>query len=355
MTNTDKVIYTHPSGDRILSLMGQTEGIISDFVKAYPGKLSSDSSLIWLDSWFRERTGILLNKNDESVGSYEIDDLLESIAEQRDPIISKPAKIASLCPHYFRGFRSLSQPIQFIGDLVVIDGRNSSGKTSLSEALEWLLTGQLIRRHIQQYGDARELENCITNQLRPDEESTWVEAVFVTETGENIVLMRMLKKDYGSTQTSKADSVLYLNGKELGLQAETEILDDLFAGIPPILMQHSLRLFVNSSCVERRNYFEKLLRMDELTSLVEKAVIGDAHLAEFPTPSGSIAYKRWENLRASVKQTQSKTILRNATRVSEEELEKALQEALLQIAKLEFPEQIKLQVTLEQMAQSLKL
>ena len=32
------------------------------------------------------------------------------------------------------------------GDLVVIDGRNSSGKTSLAESLEWLFTGSLSRR-----------------------------------------------------------------------------------------------------------------------------------------------------------------------------------------------------------------
>ncbi|MBL0347275.1 MAG: AAA family ATPase [Anaerolineales bacterium] len=42
----------------------------------------------------------------------------------------------------------MSDPINLTGKLIVIDGRNSSGKTSLAEAFEWLLSGQLIRRSL---------------------------------------------------------------------------------------------------------------------------------------------------------------------------------------------------------------
>jgi len=122
--------------------------------------------------------------------------------QQQTAVVRRPAKLLSLRPHYFRGFRNIGEPIDLSSNLTVIDGRNSSGKTSLAEAFEWLLTGELVRRYMQQQGNARELENCIGNQLKPAGEETWVEAVFATNTGERISLKRVLIRDYGTTQTA---------------------------------------------------------------------------------------------------------------------------------------------------------
>lgn len=352
MTTIKTDVYIHQSGDRILNLLAGLDGIIGEYIKYYPGK-TQDPSSNWLDSWFRQRVEKLLNVEEDVIESEKIDILLGDVAQLGDPIISRPVKIKSLYPQYFRGFRKLSQPITFLGSLIVFEGRNSTGKTSLSEALEWLLTGQLIRRQIQQYGDARELEDCITNQLRPDGENTWVEAVFVTNEGEEITVKRVLKRDYGTTQTSKADSVLYFNGTELNIKEEIELLDNLFAGIPPILMQHSLRLFVLSSPTERRNYFEKLLRMDELTYLIEKTVVGDSRFLDFPSSTGSLAFTVWEKLRGLVKQNSSKNIFRNVTK-SEGDLANNLVNALLQVAKLEFPEVCIPELSIEQVTQILR-
>ena len=60
-------------------------------------------------------------------------------------------------------------------------------------------------------------------------------------------LRRILKEDYGVTITSKCKSVLILNNKELTEQEEREILETLFASVPPILMQHTLRPFCRES------------------------------------------------------------------------------------------------------------
>lgn len=46
-------------------------------------------------------------------------------------------------------------------------------------------------------------------------------------------------------------------------------------------MQHTLRDFVQSNPAARRQYFEQLLKLDDLTTMIEKAVIGDTRLREF--------------------------------------------------------------------------
>ena len=76
----------------------------------------------------------------------------------------------------------------------------SSGKTRLAEALEWLLTGSPSRRERRHSGNPRELEKCMSNQFCPGDVDTWVSTTFILKSQgdfEEIVLRRVLKKDYG--------------------------------------------------------------------------------------------------------------------------------------------------------------
>lgn len=330
--------FAHPSGDRVLSLLSSIDGLVGEFVANFSGKVASESSLSWLDEWFRNRAEAFYkgSASGDTLESEEVDDLLADLLQHKAPIVRQPARLLSLQPHYFRGFRDLTEPINFVGDLIVVDGRNSSGKTSLAEAIEWLLTGELLRRRMQQYGNARELENCISYQLKPEDEETWVEAELVSDTDEHFRLRRVLRKDYGVTQTSIPETMLFLNGEQLSPSEEAELLDSLFAGVPPLLMQHSLRLFVHSTPSERRNYFERLLQLDELTYLIEKAVVGNTRLADFASRSGSVAWKRWDNLKNSVRQPGSRTALRKTERGRPEDLHASIIDALMSVATTEF-------------------
>ena len=241
--------------------------------------------------------------------------------------------------HYFRGFREMAHPIHMGDSLVVVDGRNSSGKTSLAEALEWLLTGSLSRRERRDSGNARELEQCIRNQFRPDDVDTWVSAKFILESQddfEEIVLRRVLKEDYGTTSTATCTSVLFIDDKELTLEEEGRVIDDLFAGVEPLLMQHTLRDFVESDPGRRRQYFERLLRLDELTNLISKAVIGDARLTDFPSLTGSIALQTWNRLGSTVETNPSKRTHNQVLRKAEDNVLETVTNALSSIALNEF-------------------
>jgi tetratricopeptide (TPR) repeat protein len=326
----------HPTHDQALSLIAKTSGAIGEFVLYYPGTKVADETE-WLESWFRERTNKHFTKTLSSVDEIKLP--TPPAAPSQEELLAHPIRLVSIQPHYFRGFREVKQSIGFSGDLVVIDGRNTSGKTSLAEALEWLFTGCLSRRESMELGSPHELENCVGNEFCPDSEETWVAGTFIPvapgET-EPFTLKRVLKEDYGTTIESKCTSILFLNEKELTAQEEVQVLDRFFASEPPLLMQHTLRLFVENNPKKRRQYFERLLHLDELTNLISKAVIGDARLPEFPSLTGSAALRTWEMLGSILESAQSQRVYKQTSRTEEVDLHLRLTNTLITIAHHEF-------------------
>ncbi len=326
----------HPTDDQVLNLLSNIEGIIGDYVNRYPGKNRTDTNSRWLEDWFIERSNYFLEHPGQAeISSTDLDELLADIIKDQVSVVKRPATIVSLWPHYFRGFRDLTTPINLSGRLVVIEGRNSSGKTSLAEAFEWLLNGQLVRRFFSDLGDAKELESCIGYQLKPEGERTWVEAQFLSTSGEPFKVKRLLIQDYGKEKSSMAESEFYVNDKMLNRQEEETFLDELIAGIPPVLMQHSLRTFVLSTPRQRRDYFERLLRLDEIADLIENTVVGDARLIEFPSPLGSVTWKAWEDLKVRVPQEHRRP-LKRVEKSSQESIASDIETAFLNLARALF-------------------
>ena len=57
-------------------------------------------------------------------------------------------RIRSLTIKGFRAFGAVEQTLNLPADIAVVWGPNSKGKTSLAEAFEFLLTGQISRREL---------------------------------------------------------------------------------------------------------------------------------------------------------------------------------------------------------------
>lgn len=286
----------HSTGDEALTQLSGTQGALGEFVREYPGRQLAEESN-WLKEWFQRRIekkyhGILL----------DCDEILppSSISNTDGTnLVAETIKLKNMEISYFRGFREARRPIDLNDDFIVIEGRNSSGKTSFAEALEWLFTGALSRRDQGGSGNARELDQCITNQFRSEAEETWVSATFVMDDQEevrDVTLRRLLLEDYGTTSTAISRSVLYADGRALSEEEEYRELEDMFSGVPPILMQHTLRDFVQSEPRKRREYFERLLRLDELTEIIRRAIVGDAALADYPSPTGEEVLQQWNEL-----------------------------------------------------------
>ena len=173
----------HSTGDEALTQLSGTQGALGEFVREYPGRQLAEESN-WLKEWFQRRIekqyhGILL----------DCDEILppSSISNTDGTnLVAETIKLKNMEISYFRGFREARRPIDLNDDFIVIEGRNSSGKTSFAEALEWLFTGALSRRDQGGSGNARELDQCITNQFRPEAEETWVSATFVMDDQEEV-------------------------------------------------------------------------------------------------------------------------------------------------------------------------
>jgi hypothetical protein len=341
-----------PQDEALSSLVG-APGPVDGLVRAYPGPVASSES-DWIDSWFRERIAACLAGAPPVQATLRLPDPPTPTTSASR--LARPIRLKSLHAHYFRGFRDMPSPIRMDGDLIVVEGGNSSGKTSLAEALEWLLTGRLSRRECQELGHPRELEDCVGNLFRPDGEETWVTAVFGpdrTDDTATITLRRVLKEDYGITRTSACSSVLVRDERELSDEEEREALDTLFASVPPLLMQHTLRLFVQSDPSRRREYFERLLRLDELTDLIQRAVIGEARLPEFRSPSGGASFSTWEMLASLLQTDEARKAHTGVSRARESDLSRPVREALASIARAEFSDSVGEAAMLEEAAAAL--
>ena len=329
----------HSTGDETLSRLSMNLGAGGDLVRAFPGGKNTEDPN-WLGTWFQARIQKHLS------GPLSEPDTILPFDPPADlgaatPLLVPSIKIKSLQAHYFRGFRQSEGPVNLSGDFIVIEGRNSSGKTSLAEALEWLFSGSLSRRESSDAGNARELEDCVANQFRPAGIDTWVSASFAhTPEGadaQEFSLRRVLTEDYGSTSTATCKSVLYHDDKELTAEAERKVLDKFFAGVPPLLMQHTLRDFVQGEPRKRREYFERLLRLDELTGLIRDAVVTDAKAADFPSPSGGTFLRAWNELKSMLKNEESIKAHRLAFGDGEGDAYQRMSDVAYSVARNEFP------------------
>ena len=329
--------YTHPTGDEALTRLSNLYNPIGRIVRVFPGRSVEDDT-DWLDTWFLDRVKQHFDGTIEADNPLNLD--LPHVQPQVIPT-APPVRLASLQAQYFRGFREASDPVNLSSNLVVIEGPNSSGKTSLAEALEWLFTGSLSRREDSNNGNPSELEDCIQNQFRPDGAETWVKGEFVagsTETdAEVFTLRRVLTRDYGSTARSTSASVLYLGDQELDDVGKQNVLDQYFAGIPPLLMQHTIRDFVRAEPNRRRAYFERLLQLDELTELIRLSEVSNKRLTDFPSPLGTRFTSMWTELGSNLRDEQSRKAYNQSLPNSQPVTAERVTDALAAVAKTEFP------------------
>jgi len=102
-------------------------------------------------------------------------------------------KIRSLTIQGFRGFNERCDPIDFHERLTLISGPNSYGKTSISEALEWLLYG--VTSKVEGADAKIEYKGSYRNCHFPETETPFVEATFVGSDGGEIVYRGELGSD----------------------------------------------------------------------------------------------------------------------------------------------------------------
>jgi AAA domain len=85
-----------------------------------------------------------------------------------------PARIVKLEVQGFRSFH-LIQTLDIDAPIIAIWGPNSQGKTSLAEAIEFLLTGRIVRRELMA-SSQDEFADALRNAHMPDATPVFVRA-----------------------------------------------------------------------------------------------------------------------------------------------------------------------------------
>ena len=274
-----------------------------------------------IDDWFMKRAETYYQDLDADVDRAFS---LENLTYPLDSAAPRKVRFLSIRPYYFRGFRQLECPISLDADLVSVDGRNSSGKTSLAEAIEWLLSGNIQRR---EQGDPAEYAGFIANRFRPEREKTWVECILAVD-GTTTKIRRVLVEDYGSSKNSHCTTQLFIKKREI--KDSTDVLADYFSGVAPLLMQHTLREFVLESPDKRPRYFERLLNIDEISDLIAAAQVSHLRQPDFPRPGGGKALSDWQEFTEAIGESHFKTV-QQYSKLDSDSLREAICGSLIQV------------------------
>lgn len=192
-------------------------------------------------------------------------------------------RISKLEIQGFRAFGRAGQTVALPSQLAALWGANSQGKTSLAEAVEFLLTGQIVRRSLMA-SSQDEFADSLRNAHLPHGEATFVEAVVDCCEGAQRTLRRTLKTDYSKKQD--CETVLEIDGRPA---TETALagLGIVLSQPPlraPVLAQHTLGYLFSARPQDRATYFKALLEVTDLEEFRGKVAALDAifHTADGP-------------------------------------------------------------------------
>ncbi len=177
-------------------------------------------------------------------------------------------RLVRVKPSYFRGFVN-SDWINMDAGLVVIYGPNGFGKTSIAEAIEWLLYGKTKRREKGENLSQRDYQRSYRNIHAPVGSSTIVEAEIRLVDGTLHNLCRELVIGRRNTETSQT----FVDGNPVDFSTVGIIQEEIFY---PVIAQHSLQDFIHSRPIDRRDKISGALGLDVLVrykSIVDRGRI----------------------------------------------------------------------------------
>jgi hypothetical protein len=166
-------------------------------------------------------------------------------------------KIESVTIQGFRGFNEAC-PIHFHPSLTLIYGPNSYGKTSISEAFEWLLYG--VTSKVERADSKEEYRYSYRNSHLPQELSPFVEAVFLSDA-------RQVKFH---AQLAEDDNIKrFVDGKAVECWP---LIQELSVAPRPFILQHALKYLLLVKPDIRFQGFARLLGLEELEEIQRNIV-----------------------------------------------------------------------------------
>ena len=175
-------------------------------------------------------------------------------------------RLRSLTVKGFRAYGAAEQTLNLPADIAVVWGPNSTGKTSLAEAIEFLLTGRIARRELMA-SSQDEFADALRNAHLPPGQQVYVAATVIGSDGALHQVKRVLTADYAKKQDCK--SSLEIDSKP-GSEADLATLGVSLSQPPlaaPVLAQHTLSYIFSVRPQDRATYFKALLEVTDLDDL----------------------------------------------------------------------------------------
>ncbi|WP_156953400.1 AAA family ATPase [Afifella pfennigii] len=189
------------------------------------------------------------------------------------------AKIRSLAVRGFRAYGGTEQVLSLPGDIAVVWGPNSKGKTSLGEAFEFLLTGCISRRELMA-SSQDEFADALRNAHLAGGRDVYVAASIIAPDGTQHEIKRVLTADYAKRQDCA--SRLEIDGA-IAQEADLASLGIALSQPPlqaPVLAQHTLSHIFSVKPTDRATYFKALFEVTDLDDLRNEVASLAGELAE---------------------------------------------------------------------------
>jgi AAA domain len=194
----------------------------------------------------------------------------------------------------FRAFGRNKQELVFHSPIAAVWAPNSQGKTSLAEAFEFLLTGQIVRRQLMA-STQDEFADALRNAHIPAAMPVYVEAEIVGTDGTPHRVKRTLLADYAKRQD--CSSALEIDGtpaNQEGLAALGIVLSQPPLAAP-VLAQHTLGYLFSARPQDRASYFKAVLEVTDLEELRRAVASLDAEIEPRDDPNWAKLLRAAEN------------------------------------------------------------
>ena len=169
----------------------------------------------------------------------------------------------------FRAFGTEPRRLDLDAPLTVVHARNSQGKSSLAEALEFLLTGRSSRRDLLGGAKAEYHESLRNVHLPAGDQAVWVAAGLRGGDGDVHEVRRELVCDFA--QGTPCESRLLVDGVEQRDLAAFGLAPATGSALgAPVLLQHTLRHVLSTLPKDRVAYFKALLSLTDLDLLRDR-------------------------------------------------------------------------------------
>ncbi|MFA5388231.1 MAG: AAA family ATPase [Candidatus Omnitrophota bacterium] len=175
----------------------------------------------------------------------------------------------------FRGFNAV-QEINLDAGLIIIYGLNGTGKSSLTEALEWLFFGDISRRKLSPCKSEYQYEEYLKNLFYRGQENPYVEVSGKLD-GQDIRIKKELVSEKEVKYFINDSEVSDLSSLSLNLESYSR----------PMLAQTEIAALVNTEQKDRWEQISYILGLEDLTKLRQ-------HLIELRNAKKDFKYKEVE-------------------------------------------------------------